>query len=78
MNEIEQEVAERVRAAVIQRLTQIWQSYWWTANDHRMSGRREDEYAAAKRAITINLARESIRMMDVEDLLAPIDEKETV
>lgn len=76
MNEIEQEVAERVRAAVIQHLTLIWQGHWRGANDARMAGRREEEHAAAKRAITINLARESIRMMDVEELLAPVNEEE--
>jgi hypothetical protein len=78
MNEIEQEVAERVRAAVIQHLTLIWQGHWRRANDYRMNGRKADEYASAKQAITINLARESIRMMDVEELLAPVNEEETV
>ena len=78
MNAIEEDIAERVRAAVIQHLTHIWQGHWWTANDHRLSGRKDDESKCIARAIAVNQARESIRMMDTEELLAPVNEEETV
>lgn len=74
MNAIEQEVAERVRASVIEAMTRMWQERWRTANRLRTEGNREGAGMATTSAIAINIARERIRMMDVEELLAPVEE----
>lgn len=76
MNAIEEDVAERVRASIIQQMTYIWQGHWRTANDHRASGQKEAERRAVQYAIAVNLARESVRMMDLEELLAPVEEEQ--
>lgn len=76
MNAIEEDVAERVRASIIQQMTHIWQGHWRTANGHRANGQKEAERRAVQYAIAVNLARESVRMMDLEELLAPVEEEQ--
>lgn len=76
MNEIEVEVAQRVRANVAAMLDDHWRRYWREANEHRGNGKREASSIAAQKALAVNAFRNTLDMLDVSELLVPAKAEE--